>query len=425
MRLAVVIPVYNHAAYVGKALDSVLSQTRRPDRIICIDDGSRDDSLAVCRAFSNHGVEVLGQENQGAHATINRLIGMASEDCEVISILNSDDFYHKERFARCLPLLENDSRLQMVASGLTLIDPDNQALPPDHPRGQWLRTVWSCAHQPDLDTATWMGMANFVVSSSNIIARRGMFARHPFKPYHFNHDYYFLSQAALRDELGIVKDPLLHYRVHPTNTINTRPAPLIRELLRQWLDLYHDLAPELAASPALRQRFASFTRASWDNVSGLHGGLLQSIIASLLARISPDTIESTISQLEESAWPELSSFPNKEAVTRFDGSQALGRGSGALATRITELREARDASRNGAAALRELARLRQSLLASRWVALGRLLGCAGRLETDSGRTPAAKLESLQTTISTSSWLRTGAKLGLWHPPHPDTKKAGE
>jgi hypothetical protein len=89
-----------------------------------------------------------------------------------------------------------------------------------------------------------------------------------------------------------------------------------------------------------------------------------------------------------------------------------------------ELREARDASRSDAAALRDLAKLRQSLLASRWVALGRLLGCAGRLETDSGRTPAAKLESLQTTISTSSWLRTGAKLGLWHPPHPDTKKAG-
>ena len=106
MRLAVVIPVYNHAAYVGKALDSVLSQTRRPDRIICIDDGSRDDSLSVCHAFRSHGVEVLAQENQGAHATINRLIGMASEDCDVISILNSDDFYHQERFARCLPLLD-------------------------------------------------------------------------------------------------------------------------------------------------------------------------------------------------------------------------------------------------------------------------------------------------------------------------------
>jgi glycosyltransferase involved in cell wall biosynthesis len=419
MRLAVVIPVYNHAAYVGKAIESVLAQTRRPDRIICIDDGSRDDSLAVCQSFSSRGVEVLAQENKGAHATINRLIAMASGDCETIAILNSDDFYHVDRFARCLPLLETNTHLQVVSSGLSLIDPDNHSLPPDHPRGQWLRTVWSCAGQPDLDTATWMGMANFVVSSSNIIARREMFARHPFKSYHFNHDYYFLSQAALRDELGIVTEPLLHYRVHPTNTINTRPAPLIRELLRQWLDLYHDLAPELATSTVLRQRFASFIRASWDNVSGLHGGLLQSVIASFLAGIPSESLEATIRQLDESTWPELSSFPNKDAVTRFDGSQPLGRGSGALATRIAELRDARDASRNDAAALREVARLRQSLLASRWAALGRLLGCAGRLETDSGRTPAAKLESLQAAIRRSSWLRTGARLRLWHPPHPE------
>jgi glycosyltransferase involved in cell wall biosynthesis len=72
MRLAVVIPVYNHARYIGRALESVLAQSRPPDRVICIDDGSRDDSLAVCRTFADQGVEVLGQENRGAHATINR-----------------------------------------------------------------------------------------------------------------------------------------------------------------------------------------------------------------------------------------------------------------------------------------------------------------------------------------------------------------
>ena len=58
MRIAVIIPVYNHARYVGAALESVLAQTVKPWRILCIDDGSSDDSLAVCKRYTSQGVLV-------------------------------------------------------------------------------------------------------------------------------------------------------------------------------------------------------------------------------------------------------------------------------------------------------------------------------------------------------------------------------
>jgi glycosyltransferase involved in cell wall biosynthesis len=418
MRLAVVIPVYNHARYIGRALESVLTQSRPPDRVICIDDGSRDDSLAVCRTFADRGVEVHGQENQGAHATINRLIGMASEDCDVIAILNSDDFYAPERFAKCLPELENDPAAQVVASGLVLMDDDDQSLPEDHPRGRWLRAVWSRGADPETDPVSWMGEANFIVSSSNIIARREFFPAHPFKPYRFNHDYYFLSQAALRGQLRVVREPLLHYRVHDTNTINTKPAPLLRELLRQWLDLYRDLAPELASDPALRARFYRFTRASWDNLSGLHHGVFQAVLAGFLTNLPDDAVETTVAALDEAAWPELSVFPNKDAVNTYDGASPLPRGAGALAERIATLKQERDTARNDAKAQRSLARLRQSLLASKWVALGRALGLAGNLGSDAGKSAAEKLASLHATVQRSGWLQFAARRGWWQPPTP-------
>ena len=91
MRLAVIIPCYNHARYIGAALDSCLAQTRRPDRIIVIDDGSRDDSPAIIRSYASRGVEGSARENRGAHSTINELLAMAARDCDVVSILNSDD----------------------------------------------------------------------------------------------------------------------------------------------------------------------------------------------------------------------------------------------------------------------------------------------------------------------------------------------
>ena len=101
-RVAVVIPCYNHARYVGEALESVLAQTRQPDRVIVIDDGSKDDSVQVLRAFEKRGVEVSARENRGAHNTINELIQRAAQDCDYISILNSDDRYLPDRIEKCL-----------------------------------------------------------------------------------------------------------------------------------------------------------------------------------------------------------------------------------------------------------------------------------------------------------------------------------
>ena len=91
MRLAVVIPCYNHAHYIGRAIRSVLDQTRPVDRLIVIDDGSKDDSVAAIRALGEPQVELHVQENQNAFNTINRGVRMAAEDCDAIAILNSDD----------------------------------------------------------------------------------------------------------------------------------------------------------------------------------------------------------------------------------------------------------------------------------------------------------------------------------------------
>ena len=47
MKLAVVIPCYNHERYVAAAIESVLGQTRPPERFLIIDDGSKDGSVTL------------------------------------------------------------------------------------------------------------------------------------------------------------------------------------------------------------------------------------------------------------------------------------------------------------------------------------------------------------------------------------------
>ena len=71
-QIAVVIPLYNHAAYIGDAIRSVLAQTRTVDKIVIVDDGSTDDSVEIVRAFAEPRIELSTQPNAGAHAAINR-----------------------------------------------------------------------------------------------------------------------------------------------------------------------------------------------------------------------------------------------------------------------------------------------------------------------------------------------------------------
>jgi glycosyltransferase involved in cell wall biosynthesis len=405
MRLAVVIPLYQHEAFIARTLESVLAQSRPADRILVLDDGSTDGSLDVARGFADRGVEVVAQENRGVAATVRRLLEMAATDCDLIATLDSDDVLVPERFERTLPIFAGDADAQLLVTGLRLIDADDQPLPPTHPRRRWVEAVWSRWEGADTDLAGWLGQANFAVSNSNFIARREFFQQHPAKPYRFSYDYYLLIRAALAGTLRVLPEPLLDYRLHGANTMNTEPAPLLREQLRLWLDLHHDLAPGLAADPALRERFYRLMRAAWNNVSALHAGVLQSLLAQCAAAQSPETLAALAQSLEETAWPELTRYPNAAAVNLAGPGTALSPEAGAVAEKLASLRRERDDARRQASAQRELARLRQRLLGSRRVAIAGALGLAGGLATDAGRTPEEKLAALRAAVARHGWSR--------------------
>jgi hypothetical protein len=401
MRLAVVIPSYNHAAYIRRAVESCLHQTRRPDRIVVIDDGSKDNSVEILRGYAPQGVELLARENRGAHNTINQAIEMAAQDCEAISILNSDDHYAPERFARCLPLLEQNPDKSVVCTGIRVIDSADGDIDPAEPRAKWFRAVWSWAQKPGADLCEWLGLANFPATTSNVIARREILLRFPFRPYRFNHDYYFLAQAVLRDQMLVLPEPLVNYRVHASNTINTSPAPLLREMLRMHLDLLRDLAPELRADAPLRSRLARYLRSAWQNVSALHEGALLALLAQPLEKLTYDDLAALAAQPEVADWPEMREYPNKHLVNAHGGAEPLSEGSG-LSDKFAALRREHLERRETERAWKEIASLQQKLGKSRLLALARIFGV--RFDTGSG-SPQEKLSALKSALLRSRWAK--------------------
>ncbi|MFC7338099.1 glycosyltransferase family 2 protein [Haloferula chungangensis] len=86
--ISVVIPCFNREASIGRTLRNVLEQSRRPDEVIVVDDGSTDQSARIVREFGGR-VTLIRQENQGPGAARNR--GLDASRGDYVWFMDSDD----------------------------------------------------------------------------------------------------------------------------------------------------------------------------------------------------------------------------------------------------------------------------------------------------------------------------------------------
>jgi glycosyltransferase involved in cell wall biosynthesis len=90
MKIAAIIPTYNHGRYISTAVQSVLSQTRPLDDVIVVDDGSTDDTRVRLEAFGSR-VRYVRQGNRGLSAARNT--GIRATHCEWLAFLDADDWW--------------------------------------------------------------------------------------------------------------------------------------------------------------------------------------------------------------------------------------------------------------------------------------------------------------------------------------------
>ncbi len=122
-RLSVVIPVWNSAATLADAIDSVVAQDGVETEIICVDDGSSDRSPEIMNRYGSR-VAVLRQSNRGPAAARN--LGAASSSGEYLLFLDADDFLKPRMLARCASALDAEPSAVLAYVDAAIIDRDKR-----------------------------------------------------------------------------------------------------------------------------------------------------------------------------------------------------------------------------------------------------------------------------------------------------------
>jgi glycosyltransferase involved in cell wall biosynthesis len=111
-RVSVIIPAYDHAAFIAAAIDSVLAQTYQDFEIIVVNDDSPDETEEALRPYIESGkIRYLWQENQGAAAARNR--GAAMAEGEYLSFLDDDDRWPSDKLEWQMAGMESSNAVML------------------------------------------------------------------------------------------------------------------------------------------------------------------------------------------------------------------------------------------------------------------------------------------------------------------------
>jgi glycosyltransferase involved in cell wall biosynthesis len=164
-QVSVLIPAYNAAWCVGRAIDSVLTQSFRDFEVIVVDDGSTDDTASVLSHYGG-ALRVVSKLNGGLSSARNS--GIQASRGRYVAFLDADDWWLADKLQRQVDLMISRPELAFCSTAAKLQGPAGEAL------GEWY--CGRCSGQPALE-AIFAVNAFVAGSASSVLARRDAFER--------------------------------------------------------------------------------------------------------------------------------------------------------------------------------------------------------------------------------------------------------
>lgn len=201
--VSVVLPVFDAAAHLRDAVDSILSQTLEDFELIVVDDGSRDATPAILRSYRDRRIRLLEQrQNTGLAATLNRALAVARG--RYVARQDADDISEPHRLRTQVEYLRAHADVALVGSWFRVIDA----------RGALVRRTVLPVEDLDLRWAMFFSCP-FVHSA--VMWRREAVEQQVGRydeRFSYSLDYDFWTRIAARYPVANVPHFLVRWRVH-------------------------------------------------------------------------------------------------------------------------------------------------------------------------------------------------------------------
>lgn len=231
-----ILPAYNRAGSIARAIESVLAQTYRNLELIVVDDGSTDETSAIVARYP--GAVLLRQANLGAYAARNLALRHARG--ALIAFVDSDDAWLPDKLARQVPLMR-------PGIGLVYGDIEIVAAPHDDaPRSR--RTGFAAVPPHRGDVAAALAGGNFVPTCTVLVRRSALDEIGEFESgSRLSADYLAWFRIAQHHRFDYVDSPVALYTRHEAGIsfdLGRALAARIALFRREW---------EMAEEPATRR----------------------------------------------------------------------------------------------------------------------------------------------------------------------------
>lgn len=253
--VSVIVPVYNVEKYLNQCLDSIVAQTWYNLDVILVDDGSTDNSGAICDEYarSDARIRVVHKKNEGLSAARNTGLDIARG--EFIGFVDSDDWIEPNMFEDLyMGFFKSDvSHKNVLFTNGMLYDYD------DTTKQEVLARPWPWKRErPQTISSSDLGKA-FLSESSNHYVWSKLYRREVFDLVRFREGRndedtlftYELAKAIRKSDWVVVEiDSIIyHYRNRPNSICNDLENPLIHDRIRVLDEICEDCSiswPELA-----------------------------------------------------------------------------------------------------------------------------------------------------------------------------------
>ncbi len=194
--ISVVIPTYNRAQTLQRALVSAYGQTRPADEVIVVDDGSSDNTAEVVARFPNAQL-VKMPSNQGAAAARNR--GIEEANSEFIAFLDSDDIWLAHKLETQLEHMQANPDLGLLCCGITVTERDGavhyHGFPYLSPPEGW---TFETLQRYPFSTPTWFARRDVLRAANGFD-----------KDLTNSEDLDFLARLQAQTQIEVLPDPLV------------------------------------------------------------------------------------------------------------------------------------------------------------------------------------------------------------------------